>query len=405
MWLDEINLKIREKESFYDEIERKLLDLSNSKGKLEKDSQDKETIDIPENINSEKFKMEELKEKYATELDGDNFEIRFKELLSNSKPDNISSKFLGLLKKTEEEATVLKNELIEVRQGYNLKYNLSYPTTLDNNNEYSSELDKITNVELPKYENEIEDSKEKSYNQFREEFLSKLKANIDEVKSQITELNRALSQYKFGADKYSFKVSPKEEYKRFYDMITDPILLDGYSLTTELFNQKYALEIKELFERITNIDNEISDEEYYKNVAEYTDYKNYLKFDLIVKDNSGNEQRLSKTLAKKSGGETQTPFYISILASFAQVYRLKNDDNTLRLIVFDEAFSKMDSERIEESIKLLRKMGFQTIFAAPPEKLQDVFEFVDNTLCVLNPKENSIIVRKFNKKADLFNGI
>ena len=69
-----------------------------------------------------------------------------------------------------------------------------------------------------------------------------------------------------------------------------------------------------------------------------------MNFDLIVKDKQGNEQRLSKTLLKKSGGETQTPFYISILASFAQVYRINNNDNTARLIVFDEAFSKMDSE-------------------------------------------------------------
>lgn len=112
-----------------------------------------------------------------------------------------------------------------------------------------------------------------------------------------------------------------------------------------------------------------------------------MNFDLIVKDKTGNEQRLSKTLLKKSGGETQTPFYISILASFAQVYRIKNQENTVRLIVFDEAFSKMDNERIEESIKLLRKIGFQAIFATPPEKLQDIQDLVDSTYILIKMKE------------------
>lgn len=35
--------------------------------------------------------------------------------------------------------------------------------------------------------------------------------------------------------------------------------------------------------------------------------------------------------------------------------------NTVRLVVFDEAFNKMDSERIIESVRLLRKMGLQAI--------------------------------------------
>jgi uncharacterized protein YPO0396 len=102
--------------------------------------------------------------------------------------------------------------------------------------------------------------------------------------------------------------------------------------------------------------------------------------------------RLSKTLQKKSGGETQTPFYISVLASFAQLYRIQDRAyNRIRLIVFDEAFSKMDSERIQESIRLLRKFGFQCILSAPPEKIGDIAPLVDRNLCVIREKTTSII--------------
>ena len=39
-------------------------------------------------------------------------------------------------------------------------------------------------------------------------------------------------------DSYSFKVSPKQEYKRFYDMLQDDLLLGDWAIGQEQFNQK-----------------------------------------------------------------------------------------------------------------------------------------------------------------------
>ena len=93
---------------------------------------------------------------------------------------------------------------------------------------------------------------------------------------------------------------------------------------------------------------------------------------LTILQNSPNkdgiEQRLSKMITKKSGGETQTPFYISVLASFAQLYHTNEEGefgNTTRLIIFDEAFSKMDRNRLTEAVKLLRMFNLQAILSKP----------------------------------------
>lgn len=43
----------------------------------------------------------------------------------------------------------------------------------------------------------IRDTRQKAYEQFRIEFLDKLKSNIDEVKKQIKELNSALGEHRF----------------------------------------------------------------------------------------------------------------------------------------------------------------------------------------------------------------
>ena len=317
-------------------------------------------------------------------------------------PERILEVFSQHIKHTANKKEQIKQVLVRRKGEFNTKYQYSFDIQDGSNKEFAEELKKLKEITLPEYSEKINDSRKKAYEQFRIEFLDKLKSNIDEVKLQIKELNKALEERSFGKDTYVFKVTPKQEYKRFYDMLQDELLLGDWGIGQEQFNQKYSQEIKELFDKITvaDINTAISDEEYEKNIKEYTDYRTYLNFDLIVKDKQGNEQRLSKTLLKKSGGETQTPFYISILASFAQVYRINNNDNTARLIVFDEAFSKMDSERIEESIKLLRQIGFQAIFAAPPEKLQDIQKLVDSTLLVLNPNEHEIVVRKYTNKEE-----
>lgn len=207
----------------------------------------------------------------------------------------------------------------------------------------------------------------------------------------------ALKESSWGTDKYRFVANPKTEYRRYYDMITDDMLLEGYNIASQIFRDKHKDAIDELFKRIVDVDHEMNAEtraELEKNIKRFTDYRTYLMFDLVVTDQEEQVQRLSRTLNKKSGGETQTPFYISVLASFAQLYRIrhKNDSgNTMRLIIFDEAFSKMDSERIQESVKLLRRFGLQAILSAPPEKIGDIAPLVDRNLCVFRDKDRAYV--------------
>ncbi|MEG2000650.1 MAG: SbcC/MukB-like Walker B domain-containing protein, partial [Evtepia sp.] len=183
----------------------------------------------------------------------------------------------------------------------------------------------------------------------------------------------------------------------YYDMIVDPMKLEGgYNLFSEQFNLKYKEEIAELFAIITNEDGVGSSrgqEDYDKRVQLFTDFRTYLSFDLESINREGEAQRLSKTMGKKSGGETQTPFYIAVLASFAQLYRTGRDkiQNTARLLIFDEAFSKMDGERIVRSVELLRQFNFQVILSAPTEKVGDIGTLVDRNLCVLREGKQTCV--------------
>ena len=178
-------------------------------------------------------------------------------------------------------------------------------------------------------------------------------------------------------------------------MIMAPELMEGEGGLFALpFQQKYGSLLKACSNQIATSDdtqiNARKQSELQQNIERFTDFRTYLKFDLETTDQNGSKQLLSQTLNIKSGGETQTPFYIAVLASFAQLYQVNNPSvlaaTRFRLVVFDEAFNKMDSDRIVESVRLLRKMGLQAIICTPPDKLPDIMPLADRTHLVIKEK-------------------
>lgn len=316
----------------------------------------------------------------------------------------LATRFYSAMKQTEGKWMGLKDKRKEKRSQYNSLYKMPYDADSESNKEFDKELETLQSIRLPEYLDKIKDSREKAYNQFKDDFLAKIKSNIESVSQQIDELNASLKQSVFGTDKYHFVKKPRSEYKNYYDMIMDPMLMDmgGWNITSQSFNAKYQKEIDELFQLLILNETNVTAErraEYEKSIRKFTDYKTYLVFDLIVTNEQGEQQRLSKTLLKKSGGETQIPFYIALLASFSQVYRIrnKNQNNTIRIIILDEAFSKMDGERIRESISLLRRFELQAIFSAPPEKIADIAPLVDRNIAVYKDAKHSF-TRNFDPK-------
>lgn len=332
-------------------------------------------------------------------------EPKYKDALKETRvTQSLKASFERALKATTSRRDSYLANRTEQRSKYNTIYHMPFDVAKESNVDFDNELTGLNDVKLPEYLDKIKDAKERAYVQFKDDFIAKIKSNIETVKQQIDELNSSLKQSVFGTDKYHFVIKPRAEYQQYYDMITDPMLMDtgGWNLTSENFNSKYQKEIGELFNMLILNETNVSAEkraEYEKAIRKYTDYKTYLVFDLIVTNEQGYEQRLSKTLLKKSGGETQIPFYIALLASFSQVCRIRNktQNNTIRLIILDEAFSKMDGERIKESIPLLRKFGLQAIFSAPPDKIPDIAPLVDRNIAVYKIGDYSF-TRSFDPK-------
>lgn len=363
---------------------------------LQKSINDTKQNKIPHALKNHELLLAKLSEKYDKTLIASGYQKFEEALVRLGQLISLVNNYESAAKATGNKKDKKWQELVEKRSDYIRKFQGTFDIYEKNNDRYDNLLAKLAQTDLPVYKEKIEDAIKIAQQEFRDDFLSKLKYNIDVVRVQINELNDALKNMSFGKDTYAFKMTPNSYYKRYYDMIMDPNLLDDFNIFSFGFQEKYGDVIEELFKKIVDVgEGAISADEraeIEKNIEKYTDYRTYLDFDLVVTDQNGNKSHLSKMISKKSGGETQTPFYISVLASFFRVYRMNTKaKDTARFIVFDEAFSKMDHERIEQCIVLLKDLGFQALISAPSEKIANITPLVDKTLCVMRMPDTTVI--------------
>ena len=239
------------------------------------------------------------------------------ELERLKRPSVVRKNFSDQLERTKNKRDRTERILFQARQEYGERFKpCSFRVDAPDNEEYEAEQRTLEESELPKFREKIKAARESAMEQFQNDFLSKLKASIDQVQQQVRNLNKALKQAKFGTDQYQFRVERNPDYADYYDMIMAPELMDGEGGLFALpFQQKYGKLIDTLFSQIAMSDdsqlNARKQSELQQNIQRFTDFRTYLKFDLETTDQNGFRQMLSQTLNTKSGGETQTPFYIT----------------------------------------------------------------------------------------------
>ena len=313
----------------------------------------------------------------------------------------VAENFTASLKRNEEAWRRTGEELRSQRRNFTAKYSdCNFNIDNPSNDDYDKLFEDLTKLELPNRKKQIEEAKGNAVELFRIDFVNQLYSNISTVTYQVDQLNRSLRKGKFGKDAYKFRVDPNPDYLDFYNMIIDfgdteikaPRGESRDNLLKQIMRDKYSETFYELMNLVVNGDEQI--------IKTYTDYRTYLKFDLEVTDENGGTQRLSKTLKSKSGGESQTPFYIAMVSAFAQLYSTQECGeraNTARIVMFDEAFSKMDSNRFTECINLFRKCGLQVVICAPDDKIENLSLIADETLYVHN-ENYSMQVGVWNKE-------
>ena len=335
--------------------------------------------------------------------------------------DVLRSEFLGKMTRSEEKRVAEMNKLVGMRTEYLRAYqNRNFSPTTEENKDYQELYDSLNFDSLDEYRKRAAEQAKTAVEHFKDDFMYKIRSAIKDALMRKDELNKIISRLDFGKDKYQFYIGKnKGSDGQYYDMFMDEALeVNPSDLDIGLDNQlnmftmehenHYGVMINDLINIFIPPENATPEEmeEAKRNMDKYADYRTYLSFDmqqLIQNEDETIKIGLSKMIKKNSGGEGQNPLYVALLASFAQAYKIDlkpglQRNPTIRLVVLDEAFSKMDAEKVASCIQLIRGLGFQALISATNDKIQNYLETVDKIFVFANPNKKAISIQEFEKK-------
>lgn len=203
---------------------------------------------------------------------------------------------------------------------------------------------------------------------------------VSSGKRQIELLNKELQHHKFGADQESFRFDSKwmpeyREYARFFEeVINQPTLSDDINLFDIPLSEKSEKVRSQLMTMLLAED----ENKAIKELERIADYRNYRRYE-IYKEVEGKEPIALSEYGTGSGGQLETPAYIIRSAAVTSAFRFSEGTNHLRMVLVDEAFSKMDESRSREVIDYLtRSLGLQLIFIMPSSKSGSFMDLISN---------------------------
>lgn len=375
-----------------------------------------------ERLNAEVLESEEQMKNVKRKVADKRYEKEFQEYLASRKSENyeyLRRQMVSRVYTLREEEEDAYRKLVEERSSYIREYpNRTFSTSIRDNAPYEKLLNSLSCDHLETYRESAKTQAKAAVEHFKDDFIFKIRSAILEAYQRRDELNRIISKLDFGKDKYQFVITKNKGadgkyYKMFMDdslQIRPSDLDDTMDNQLDMFTMEHENQYGEMMNELINIfippENATKDEmdEAKRNMDKYADYRTYLSFDMqqIIHGDKEMTIGLSKMIKKNSGGEGQNPLYVALLASFAQLYKINlspkmHRSPTLRLVVLDEAFSKMDAEKVASCISLIRGLGFQAIISATNDKIQNYLENVDKTFVYANPNKRHISIQEFEK--------
>ena len=285
----------------------------------------------------------------------------------------------------------LSTTLEPAQKEYNERYVCDYPLGLAGVEQYRAQHESLVRIDLERYAARLEQAQRDCKDRFRKDILFRMKDDIFNARRQFRELNKVMEQLTYGEEVYRFELEPSRDPQlaAFYQVIvdkgnqqmTDTDSLDNLAATAD---PVYERQVDELMEKImADVDeNTRARQEGRATLSDYVDYRTYLDYDIKVTNTvSGQQAYLSRVSRDSSGGENQAPFYVAICASLLQIYQ--KSENSIRLVLLDEAFSKMTSDRIRPMMELFRRLQLQVLLISTVEKSTAIQPYCDITYSIV----------------------
>jgi len=207
---------------------------------------------------------------------------KYAEQIRSKSPAMIRQNFLPILAGQQNRKQEMVIDLVKLQTQYNGTYDCDLGSGLAEMQDFIDEHRKLVASDMIRYEADLEKAKENCQLEFRESFLARLKENIENARQEFRNLNAALKNIYYGEDSYKFDVSANKQKEKLYQMIMSPSNEIGFNLWSQSFDAEYHDEMEDLFAKLTAYDDR-GDEV----LKEYTDYRNYLDYDILVIKKNG----------------------------------------------------------------------------------------------------------------------
>lgn len=364
------------------------------KYKLEFEMAQQQKGSIQETLSENESKWQEVEEQHPAYLS--DLQQRFTRLKKDYRNDYAKMQQLceDRIRRAQENMYDCERLLKDEMHRYNHHTSHGFGETIEDIEQYQQQYNKLKEIELDETLRKITLAQQKAETSFQEDFISRLRDKILNAKQEIKKLNATLKERSFNGERYEFIINPNKhpDYKPFYDIIISGEDIYENSLFMEELNERNRNLMQKLFNQLSYADSEGKSESL---LSLYTDYRQYLSYDIKIHHKEDGYTLFSKVSKEKSGGETQTPYYVTIAASFEQLLHAKRHQvSTGCLVMLDEAFNNMDESRIEAMMQFYRDLNIQLLIAVPPSRIHTIAPYADSILTLVR-KQQSILVGNF----------
>lgn len=258
----------------------------------------------------------------------------------------------------------------------------AYGGILQSRKQIAAMLARLDEVRILRNTTDLENAEEGFNGTFTSSFAFAVRTAVEQGIQPLKRLNEKLKRLAFGEDRFEIEYGQMvKEYKQYYDLFLELNRLAETQTPVDLFTESASglshenvTTLDEIKNLLLNPNKEIAQ----RRLRDIADYRNYRHYDIRKYSEDGREASLAK-MATFSGGELMTPAYLVRAAVLAQAFRQFEKTASLKLMMIDEAFDKMDEARTASVMRYLNEnLGLQLIVAMPTRSsgpLIDLFTF------------------------------
>ena len=204
--------------------------------------------------------------------------------------------------------------------------------------------------------------------------------SINDGKRVLDDLNGELEHHRFGADRERFRFDYRwvPEFKEYWNFFKAVIELPNLGEEQSLFDADLDPKHQQVRDKLLNMLLSEDEQLARRELDRISDYRNYRNYE-IYKEPQGKEPIALSQYGTGSGGQLETPAYIIRSAAVTSAFRFNDGNSHLKMVLVDEAFSKMDESRSREVIRYLTEtLGLQLLFIMPSSKSGPFMDLISN---------------------------